>query len=204
VDCGALNHYTDSGYWSYKNSNPSNLNDTTKMTYTLEFCWGCGREKNDAATIRQPEITDSNLVGQLDSSGFSVLIVGVTLSDRVDVSTTTQSLNCPKGQVGTKAQADVHLAWIERRSWGLNPGLGPVSIDIGLSSGSDEVVATKDYVFTVECCAEKGGKCAGTLGVQRKGSAILRQYEGLWGNYSYDQGSGWNPPTNSQIGPAKT
>ncbi len=98
---------------------------------------------------------NGNMKGTLDSYGLSALIVGATYSFHHTEKRDVLAPKCESGD-GTKLKYDFIFKVYERFSVGINPGIGPISIDIGLSLGSDNLLCENSITIEQDCC-----KCAG-------------------------------------------
>lgn len=124
----------------------------TEYEITLDADFGCNNGTNPWITFNG---ISGNLVGFVDSIGISILIVGVTISDRLEHSTYDEALNCPAGYNGSILKKTINFKVIERWSIGLNPGIGPWSIDIGLSWGQDIERYSGSLVIEANCCCKQ-------------------------------------------------
>ncbi len=136
------------------------------MEWAYEGSWYCDKENCkvgvDSAAITKSdlkkEINGGRRMNAWDSSGFSILIAGVTVSHWAEVDKTfTSPIVCPirngkKAKKGTAMEVYVTVSWKKRKSIGFNPGAGPASADIGLSFGATETLSTDTFLHRVFCC----------------------------------------------------
>ena len=124
--------------------------------YQMEYSYRLrARCVNMIPHVESATVTSSNLKDDLDSIGISVLAVGVTVSDRVDITTQTSPEDCPEGYDGKMMRVKVIAKWIYRKSVGLNPGVGPLSWDLGWSWGHEVTKGTQTTTYLVSCCCKK-------------------------------------------------
>ena len=141
----------------FKPKDESYIATNPRMKYKVEMDWDCiGDSRCPDAYHNAPEITYQNLVGDLDSQGFSVIFVGVTVTNYVHLEGVySRGLEClPRGRkCGTKKEVGFRICWKQRYSVGINPGLGPFSYDFGLSWGKTTTVrCLPKTTFIIDCC----------------------------------------------------
>ena len=96
--------------------------------------------------------SSGNLLDLLDSYGFSVWVVGYTKSYSYDVADDVTVQDCPAPYKGHKVKLTIKFRVIARESFGINPGIGYFSFDLGLSVGGNRVVASRTVTHEMECC----------------------------------------------------
>jgi hypothetical protein len=162
-------------------------------------------------TPRGSSFPNRHKIGELDSSGFSLFVVGVTASEWVEVPSATHvdtSEECPSGQSGTRKRLEFEAVWNARLSAGLNPGIDPFSWDPGWSLGKTKKMASKKYECIIDCCCPSGQDEPNATVTCKELKSWLNHSHPLYDSFDIDH-DGWpndeptpqhDPPT---IGPAR-
>ncbi|MCK4292071.1 MAG: hypothetical protein KAY65_02655 [Planctomycetes bacterium] len=146
-------------YWSaFKPKDDWNKANNPRMRYKVEMWWDCiGNSKCPEAYYTTPEVTYQNLVGDIDSTGLSLVLVGATVSNYIELDGLyARARECrPRGRkCGTEMEVGFTICWRRRYSVGMNPGIGPWSFDFGLSWGFKDIPVrcTPTIKFIIDCC----------------------------------------------------
>jgi RHS repeat-associated protein len=135
-----------SGIWVW---NGTMVDGYHTMDFTVKIPYACNE---GSQAWHGPGTVTYNLRNELEQGGFSILVIGVTESTRVDLEVSATALQCPKGTSGTRMTVAATVNWVWRVSAGFNPGLGPISFDLGLSAGAEHVGRTASKSFVIICC----------------------------------------------------
>jgi RHS repeat-associated protein len=168
------------GGWSWQHPwsrKPGNL--TADFEWKIEYeCDSEGKITVHSATL--PEWNVRSGSGNANSTGLSIGVVGMTETHSGEISTKVQVGECAAPLTGQYADVGISIGFHTRESGGINPGIGPISIDIGASigdeftfwgdtfypnpydsSGDSGSALSGDYYFARKlscCCAKKTSK----------------------------------------------
>ena len=126
--------------------------------YEIELSYEKKCSPNGIAEIRYNDM-EGNLVGSLDTSGFSVFVVGVTSTTFVKLGprgARFQAIPCPNNPSRQKGSLTVHWQVRQKTTIGVNPGILMLSFDLGASVKWGEWVKQEGVeVITIDCCCEE-------------------------------------------------
>lgn len=95
-----------------------------------------------------------NVLGTLDQYGLSIFVVGYTFLWEMEANSESRYSSCPKGYKGNIGKM-IHTFKISKRySYGFNPGIGPFSVDVGLSISTSKSFVTLSTTIQQECCCK--------------------------------------------------
>jgi len=157
LDLWGLKTKVFEGTLYYSDTRPKqewNKANNPRIKYRVEMYYDCVGKNKLQAKHGDPKVTYSNLVGDLDNRGLSLIMVGATISDKVKAEADAQAKEClPQGRrCGVKMHIVVKICWIRRYSFGLNPGFGPISYDFGISWGKEATVKCAKELLIINCC----------------------------------------------------